>query len=270
MARAKKTTTTEQTYKMPFPTRLRRLLDSPGETQEKLAKGIGANRQSIGQWKDGLTSPDVIVFEKIAKYYNVSADYLIGRIDSKSPMIDNMAIHARTGLSDKAIDVISNFDPEKQKTLSNIIGNDKLGALLSGIDDVVNQKSLYYQYIFEISERLNKADKSAMANISGTSVGYGGAYANARNRNMATDSKEISAKKYIEVLRYSLKNIFEDIINEVTYSKDFDTGVIDGFTQLIRTDDDDLLYKLKTDSLKRFQNDELKGFLGENAGWSKA
>lgn len=75
-------------YDMPFPTRLRELLNRPGETQGKLAEAIGVQRQSIGQWKDGITSPDINAFNKIADYYNVSADYLLGRksLDDTTPI----------------------------------------------------------------------------------------------------------------------------------------------------------------------------------------
>ena len=110
MARAKKTITNEESYWLPFPKRLRELLDSPNETQEKLANAIGVKRQSISQWQNGITSPDINVLKKISDYFNVSADYLIGRIDVKSPEIDSMAIHKKTGLSDEALKEIAFFN----------------------------------------------------------------------------------------------------------------------------------------------------------------
>lgn len=66
-------------YDSVFPCRLRELLDKNGNTQEKLADFVGVARQSVAQWKDGKTKPDILYLEKIAKFFNVSTDYLLGR-----------------------------------------------------------------------------------------------------------------------------------------------------------------------------------------------
>ncbi len=112
MARAKKTINKEGNFNMPFPTRLRLLLEEGkpnGVTQETLAQFVGVKRQSISQWQYGITSPDVNYLIKIANYFNVSADYLLGRIDVKAPEIDNMAIHKKIGLSEEAITNLKNI-----------------------------------------------------------------------------------------------------------------------------------------------------------------
>lgn len=115
MARAKKTFNSEEAYSMPFPTRLRELLNknkTEGKTQEDLADAIGVKRQSISQWQYGNTFPDVNVLNNIANYYCVSADYLLGRTDIRTPIAENIAIHAKTGLSERAIEILSenNYD----------------------------------------------------------------------------------------------------------------------------------------------------------------
>lgn len=112
MPRAKKIVTSNEAYNMPFAKRLRELLDTPGETQEKLANAIGASRQSIGQWKDGVTSPDINSLNKIANYFKVSSDYLLGRIDIKSPDADIVAICEKTGLAEETI---KRLEKERQK-----------------------------------------------------------------------------------------------------------------------------------------------------------
>lgn len=107
MPRQKRTISAEAAYNMPFPTRLRELLSRPGESQQNLASFIGANRQSVGMWKDGATAPDINTLGDIAAYYKVSADYLLGRIDVKSPEITIMAISKQTGLAQEAIALLS-------------------------------------------------------------------------------------------------------------------------------------------------------------------
>jgi transcriptional regulator with XRE-family HTH domain len=77
-------------YYNPFPSRLRLLLSRKGETQTKLAESIGVHRQSIAQWKDGATVPDINALYKIAEYYNISTEYLLGRVDE----LDGMSIES--------------------------------------------------------------------------------------------------------------------------------------------------------------------------------
>jgi transcriptional regulator with XRE-family HTH domain len=122
---------TNDPYNDPFPSRLRLLLDRKGETQGKLAESIGVHRQSIGQWKDGTTVPDINALYKIAEYYNVSTDYLLGRTDFESPDIDAQAINKKIGLSDDAI-----YNLETLKDLSTVNPNSiELGNVSDCVDD---------------------------------------------------------------------------------------------------------------------------------------
>ena len=48
-------------------------------TQEQLADKLGVTKQSVSNWKNGNIMPSVEMLEKIADYFNVSVDYLLGR-----------------------------------------------------------------------------------------------------------------------------------------------------------------------------------------------
>ena len=61
-----------------FPTLLRNLMSSRKITQEEVARFCGVQRQTIAQWKDGKTRPDIIDLEHLATLFHVSADYLLG------------------------------------------------------------------------------------------------------------------------------------------------------------------------------------------------
>ena len=47
-------------------------------TQEQLAE-LGVTKQSVSNWENGNIMPSVEMLEKIADYFNVSVDYLLGR-----------------------------------------------------------------------------------------------------------------------------------------------------------------------------------------------
>lgn len=57
---------------------LRRLRAERGIKQEELAKHIGISVQSVSKWERGETLPDITLLPKIAEFYSVSADELLG------------------------------------------------------------------------------------------------------------------------------------------------------------------------------------------------
>lgn len=64
-----------------FCRRLYSLMDSNATRQEDIAKVVEVKRQTVGYWCNGKTVPDAVALGKIAQYFNVSADYLLGLTD---------------------------------------------------------------------------------------------------------------------------------------------------------------------------------------------
>lgn len=52
-----------------------------GLTMEEVAKSIGINRSDISRYERELTKPNSEVVVKLAKYYGVTTDYLLGVSD---------------------------------------------------------------------------------------------------------------------------------------------------------------------------------------------
>lgn len=52
-------------------------------TQQELADKIGVSRGTVGMYEIGKREPDADTLGKIADYFNVSTDYLLGRTDQK-------------------------------------------------------------------------------------------------------------------------------------------------------------------------------------------
>ena len=89
-----------------FATRLRKLMEEHHTTQKELAEKVGISRQAISQYADGSVQPNIEKFYKIKEYFKVSADYLLGKTNSESTEIDDIAISNKLGLSDGAIHTI--------------------------------------------------------------------------------------------------------------------------------------------------------------------
>lgn len=116
--------------------RLKELREEKGLTFEKLAysltekygdsdQGEGKYIISVGALKNYEVSDiynskfktgygmNIQYLSIFADFYDVSTDYLLGRTDSKLPDIDDRAIQVKTGLSDKAINVLMSFNHGK-------------------------------------------------------------------------------------------------------------------------------------------------------------
>lgn len=61
--------------------RLNELLQEKGLSKKQLADGIGASKALITIWTQGKSLPSVIYLAKIADFFEVSTDYLLGRTD---------------------------------------------------------------------------------------------------------------------------------------------------------------------------------------------
>ena len=92
-----------------FGERLKLLRKSRGITQEQLAEIIGVERSSIGKYEGkSKTIPSDDVKAKIADYFNVSTDYLLGRSDVAEPTKNMFQVRLKTlreraGLSQAAL-----------------------------------------------------------------------------------------------------------------------------------------------------------------------
>ena len=105
MARAKRNS--ENPYIEPLATRLRKLIEDTGVSQTELAAAIGVTRQAVNSYTLGNTVPNSDVLLNIAKYFDVSSDYLLGLSDVKSVDVTKKEICDIIGLSEKSI---NNFE----------------------------------------------------------------------------------------------------------------------------------------------------------------
>ena len=110
MPRVKKNSNDE--YNAPFATNLRELMDERGMNQSTLADYIGVTRQAVSAYSLGISLPDIEKFEKIADFFDVSTEYLLGRTEVKRANITVQAISDTLQLSEAAIDKIHGLQKE--------------------------------------------------------------------------------------------------------------------------------------------------------------
>ncbi len=62
---------------MEFQQRLYELRKQSGLSQEGLASLLGVTRQAVQKWESGSSRPDMDNLAALARYFNVSLDYLV-------------------------------------------------------------------------------------------------------------------------------------------------------------------------------------------------
>lgn len=93
-----------------FQERFSNLMKERGITQAEASDGIGVTRQAISLYATGKRTPDINSFYRIADFFEVSADYLLGLSDVQSLDLDVKAISEKTGLSDYSIDILESYN----------------------------------------------------------------------------------------------------------------------------------------------------------------
>ncbi len=89
-----------------FAKRLRKLMDANKTTQQDLSEVVGVTRQQISNYRWGKSQPTMEQLFKLAQFFKVSADYLLGLADEQTRETDVQAINKMTGLSEKAINIL--------------------------------------------------------------------------------------------------------------------------------------------------------------------
>lgn len=67
--------------------RIKELRKEKGMTQAELAKILNVSDRSVGFYETGERDPDTETLNKLANFFDVSVDYLLGRTDIRNPYI---------------------------------------------------------------------------------------------------------------------------------------------------------------------------------------
>ena len=71
----------EKNYLKIFAERLKELRTEQNLSGEQLAKAIGVSKMAISNWERAAKVPTMIYLVELAKFFNVSIDYLCGLED---------------------------------------------------------------------------------------------------------------------------------------------------------------------------------------------
>ena len=112
----------------------RNLSDLIGRDVSKMAEYLNCTPQAINQYKQGTAVPQVEKLIKIASYFNVSTDYLLGLSNVKSTDTELKGVCEYTNLTEKAVKLLNRCDKNKVVVLSKMIENYNFWAMIDRIN----------------------------------------------------------------------------------------------------------------------------------------
>ena len=127
-------------------------LDELCDDAEALRQHLGVSVQAVSQYRLGVSRPTLENLCKIADFYHVTTDYLLGRTDTRSPEGTLQGVVAYTGLSEKAV--------QKLHAFSN-------GALGAGVGENVVEHADTLSRLISSEDGLEALNEIALSRVYG-------------------------------------------------------------------------------------------------------
>lgn len=137
-----------------FKERFAELRAKSGLSQSKLGKALSLSPATIGYYENGDRVPDIVITARIANYFSVSVDYLLGLSDVKSTEQDMKIACEVTGLSEKAVEHLSSMKNKCVKVLQRKAGGTLCPETII-LDHLITSGGMY-SICFQISWLLNE------------------------------------------------------------------------------------------------------------------
>ena len=129
--------------------RIRELRIKFGVSQEKLGKILNLTQQAVARWENGSSEPDSENIQKLAKYFNVTTDYLLGNSNIPDPIPPDTATALKKVAELEA--ALAAERAEKAQILAESTAKDKIIANVKTALNIAETKTTTLQ-----SEKFNQ------------------------------------------------------------------------------------------------------------------
>lgn len=196
--------------KQMFAKRLKALREEKRLNQKELAAEIDISNGSISYYEKAERLPDIETAYKLSKFFDVSADYLIGLTDVKTSNINIKATCDYTGLTERSISTL-NYVQCKLKEYNAYVRN----------NDLENELTAWYERYGYLLQFLN--DAIGLNDMSEVSR-YVRKYIEAVSDNLTTygtlfrsEEEDVAMFRYQNVCTELLKKITQLNIEQLYY-----------------------------------------------------
>lgn len=118
--------------------RLKQLRIKNGLKQQELADMFGLSSGTISFYESEQRKPDIDFIVAIAKYFDVSTDYLLGLTNAIDK--ENIDISKVTGLNDFSLTILEKSSKEKNNTAADIINTIVVMSSFKMLVNLINDK----------------------------------------------------------------------------------------------------------------------------------
>ena len=187
--------------------KIKTLREKKGLTQLELSKDLNVVRQTVAQWENQERDLKTGAIISLAKYFNVSTDYLLGLTENTSTNISEIGISNKTGFSTSTVENILNLSAEHKIILDKIINELLKSDLLEKFEEL-KENNIKLINLYQTDSIYNKL-------VEDEELTY-----NTIDNADELNGKFIFKDEYSKLLLFEIKYIFFDIIRNLSdYNK---------------------------------------------------
>lgn len=187
--------------------RIKHLRISKKLTQDEVAHALNVKRQTVTRWETGARDIKTEITILLSKYFNVSADYLLGLTENTSTNISEIGISNKTGFSTSTVENILDL-PIKLKIILDKIINELLKSDLLEKFEELKENNIKLINLYQTDSIYNKL-------VEDEELTY-----NTIDNADELNGKFIFKDEYSKLLLFEIKYIFFDIIRNLSdYNK---------------------------------------------------
>ena len=187
--------------------RIKHLRISKKLTQDEVAHALNVKRETVTRWETGARDIKTEITILLSKYFNVSADYLLGLTENTSTNISEIGISNKTGFSTSTVENILDL-PIKLKIILDKIINELLKSDLLEKFEELKENNIKLINLYQTDSIYNKL-------VEDEELTY-----NTIDNADELNGKFIFKDEYSKLLLFEIKYIFFDIIiNLSDYNK---------------------------------------------------
>lgn len=187
--------------------RIKHLRISKKLTQDEVAHALNVKRETVTRWETGARDIKTEITILLSKYFNVSADYLLGLTENTSTNISEIGISNKTGFSTSTVENILDL-PIKLKIILDKIINELLKSDLLEKFEELKENNIKLINLYQTDSIYNKL-------VEDEELTY----------NTIDNADELNVKfifkdEYSKLLLFEIKYILFDIIRNLSdYNK---------------------------------------------------
>lgn len=187
--------------------RIKHLRVSKKLTQDEVAHALNVKRETVTRWETGARDIKTEITILLSKYFNVSADYLLGLTENTSTNISEIGISNKTGFSTSTVENILDL-PIKLKIILDKIINELLKSDLLEKFEELKENNIKLINLYQTDSIYNKL-------VEDEELTY-----NTIDNADELNGKFIFKDEYSKLLLFEIKYILFDIIRNLSdYNK---------------------------------------------------